>query len=157
MERKPNVLFLCTHNSSRSQMAEAFLRKYAGGQFNAYSVGLEPTEIHSMTRQVMEEVGLDLQGQSAKGGKTYLGKLLVHYLIIVCEIANSKCPYTWPGVHQRLFWLFKDPDTVPGSQEERLEKFRQVRDQIEQRVKSWLDEVSQHAEPTIRREAAGRR
>ncbi len=143
MEPKRNVLFLCTHNSSRSQMAEAFLRKYAGDQFHAYSAGLEPTEIHPMTRQVMEEVGLDLEGQSAKGVETYLGKLPVNYLIIVCETANRRCPYTWPGVHQRVFWPFEDPDTAQGSQEERLEKFRQVRGQIEQRIKSWLTEVRQ--------------
>ncbi len=157
MERKRNVLFLCMRNSSRSQMAEAFLRKYAGDQFNVYSVGLEPTEIHPMTRQVMAEVGLDLEGQSAKGVQTYLGKLLVNHLIIVCEIANSKCPYTWPGVHQRLFWPFEDPDAAQGSQEERLEKFRQVRDQIEQRVKAWLEEVRLHAEEDAHGEVAGRR
>jgi len=157
MEQRRNVLFLCTHNSSRSQMAEAFLRKYAGDQFNVYSAGLEPTEIHPMTRQVMQEVGLDLEGQSAKGVETYLGKLLVSYLIIVCETANSRCPYTWPGVHERLFWPFDDSDMAQGSQEERLEKFRQVRDQIERRIKSWLKEVSQYAEPDIHREVAGRR
>jgi arsenate reductase len=154
MERKRNVLFLCMRNSSRSQMAEAFLRKYAGDQFNVYSAGLEPTEIHPVTRQVMQEAGLDLEGQSAKGVETYLGKLLVNYLIIVCETANSKCPYTWPGVHERLFWPFEDPDAAQGSQEERLAKFRQVRDQIEQRIKSWLKEISQQE---IHQELAGRR
>lgn len=143
MEQKRNVLFLCTRNSSRSQMAEAFLRKYAGDEFNAYSAGLEPIEIHPMTRQVMAEVGLDLEGQSAKGVQTYLGKLPVNYLIIVCETANRRCPYAWPGAHQRLFWSFEDPDMVQGGQEERHEKFRQVRDQIEQRVKSWLEEIRQ--------------
>ncbi len=154
MERKRNVLFLCTHNSSRSQMAEAFLRKYAGDQFNVYSAGLEPTEIHPMTRQVMAEAGLSLEGQSAKGVQTYLGKLLVSHLIIVCEEANSKCPYSWPGVYERLFWPFEDPDTAQGSHEERLERFRQVRDQIEQRVKAWLEEVRQQ---DSRQELAGQR
>jgi arsenate reductase len=141
MERKRNVLFLCTHNSSRSQMAEAFLRKYAGDQFNVYSAGLEPTEIHPMTRQVMAEVGLDLEDQSAKGVQTYLGKLFVSHLIIVCEAANRRCPYSWPGVQERLFWPFEDPDAVQGSQEEELETFRQVRDRIEERIKLWLAEI----------------
>jgi arsenate reductase len=143
MERKRNVLFLCTHNSCRSQMAEAFLRKYAGDRFNVFSAGLEPTEIDPMTREVMHEVGLDLEGQYAKGGKTYLGKLLVSYLIIVCETADSRCPRSWPGVQERLFWPFEDPAAAQGTQEEKLRKFRQVRDQIEQRIQSWLREIRQ--------------
>ncbi len=146
MAPKRNVLFLCTHNSSRSQMAEAFLRKYAGDRFNAYSAGLDPTEIHPMTRQVMREVGLDLNGQHAKGVQTYLGKLLVSYLIIVCETANRRCPYTWPGseIQKRLSWPFEDPVAAEGSEQERLRKFRQVRDQIEERIKSWLKDISEH-------------
>jgi arsenate reductase len=149
MKPKRNVLFLCTHNSSRSQMAEAFLRKYAGDRFQVYSAGLEPTEIHPMTRRVMAEVGLDLEGQSAKGVDTYLGKLLINHLIVVCETANRRCPHTWPGIHERLFWPFADPDAAQGSPEEKLARFRQVRDQIEQRVKSWVEEVSRQAEPDI--------
>jgi arsenate reductase (thioredoxin) len=143
MEKKRNVLFLCMRNSSRSQMAEAFLRKYAGDRFDVYSAGLESTDIHPMTRQVMREVGLDLEGQSAKGVQTYMGKLLVNHLIVVCETANSQCPRAWPGVHERLFWPFEDPDMAQGNEQERLEKFRQVRDQIEQRIKLWLMEVDQ--------------
>jgi arsenate reductase len=141
MEKKRNVLFLCMRNSSRSQMAEAFLRKHAGDQFDVYSAGLDPTEIHPMTRQVMKEVGLEPEGQSAKGVRTYLGKLLVNYLIVVCETANSRCPRTWPGIHERLYWPFEDPETAQGNEQERLEEFRQVRDQIEQRIKSWLMEL----------------
>ncbi len=155
MARKRNVLFLCTHNSSRSQMAEAFLRKYAGDRFNAYSAGLDPTEIHPMARQVMREVGLDLEGQYAKGVQTYLGRLLVSHLIIVCETANRRCPHTWPGleIQERLFWPFDDPVEAEGSEEERLRKFRQVRDQIEQRIKSWLKEIDAHGdEPNHKRE-----
>jgi len=146
MARRRNVLFLCTHNSSRSQMAEAFLRKYAGDKFNVYSAGLDPTEIHPMTRQVMHEVGLDLGNQQAKGVQTYLGRLLVSYLIVVCETANSRCPHSWPGseIQERLFWPFEDPVAAKGSEEERLQKFRQVRDQIEQRIKSWVKDISEH-------------
>ncbi len=148
MERKRNVLFLCTHNSSRSQMAEAFLRKYGGDRFNAYSAGLDPTEIHPMTRQVMREVGLDLKGQYAKGVQTYLGKLWVSHLIVVCETANRRCPHAWPGleIQERLFWPFDDPVEAEGSEKERLGKYRQVRDQIEQRIKSWLKDIREHEE-----------
>jgi arsenate reductase (thioredoxin) len=140
MAKEPNVLFLCTHNSCRSQMAEAFLRKYAGDKFNVYSAGLEPTEIDPMARSVMGEVGLDMEGQYAKGVQAYLGKLLVSYLIIVCNAANRQCPRVWPGleIRDRLFWPFDDPAAAEGSEEERLQKFRQVRDQIERQVKSWL-------------------
>jgi arsenate reductase len=124
-------------------MAEAFLRKYAGDRFNAYSAGLDPTEIHPMTRQVRREVGLDLEGQYAKGVQTYLGKLWVSHLIVVCETANRRCPRTWPRleIQQRLFWPFDDPALVEGSEEERLRKFRPVRDQIEQRIRSWLKDM----------------
>jgi arsenate reductase len=146
MERKRNVLFLCTHNSSRSQMAEAFLRKYAGDRFNVYSAGLDPTEVHPMTRQVMQEVGIDLGDRQAKGVETYLGKLLVSYLIVVCETANHRCPRTWPGleIQKRLFWPFDDPVTAQGTEEEKLRKFREVRDKIEQQIRSWLTEVDEH-------------
>jgi arsenate reductase (thioredoxin) len=142
MARKPNVLFLCTHNSSRSQMAEAFLKKYTGDRFDAYSAGLQPTEIDPMARTVMQEVGLDMEGQYAKGVQAYLGKLLVSYLVVVCDAANRQCPHVWPGleIQQRLFWPFDDPVAAEGTEEERLQKFRQVRDQIEQRIKAWLKE-----------------
>jgi arsenate reductase len=160
MERKRNVLFLCTHNSSRSQMAEAFLRKYAGDRFNAYSAGLDPTELHPMTRQVMREVGLDLEGQYAKGVQTYLGKLWVSHLVVVCETANRRCPHAWPGleIQERLFWPFDDPVEAEGSEEERLGKFRQVRDQIEQRIRSWLkDSGAPNDEPPSEREERRKR
>jgi len=123
-------------------MAEAFLKKYAGDKFDAYSAGLMPTEIHPMTQTVMQEVGLDIKDQHAKGVQAYLGKLLVNYLIIVCDSANRSCPRVWPGleIRERLFWPFDDPAAAEGSEEERLQKFRQVRDQIAQRIKSWLIE-----------------
>jgi arsenate reductase len=129
-------------------MAEAFLRKYAGDRFTAYSAGFEPTEIHPMTRQVMQEVGLDLDGQYAKGVQTYLGQLLVSYLIVVCETDDSRCPRAWPGLEtqRRLFWSFDDPVAAEGNEEERLQKFRQVRDQIEQRIQAWLEDVEQREE-----------
>jgi arsenate reductase len=153
MAQKRNVLFLCTHNSSRSQMAEAFLRKYAGDRFNVYSAGLEPTEIHPMTRQVMHEIGLDLDDHYAKGVRTYLGRLLVSYLIIVCETANSRCPHTWPGleIRKRLFWPFDDPAAAEGTEEERLQEFRRVRDQMEQRIKLWLKDIREHEEELNRK------
>ncbi len=137
---KPKVIFLCTHNSARSQMAEAFLRKYGGDRFDAYSAGLEPTGIDPNTERVMEEVGVSLRGQYAKHVQEYMGKIHFSYLITVCDEAEKNCPTVFPGVGQRLHWSFADPSAFAGSDDERLAKFRQVRDQIEQRVKSWIAE-----------------
>ena len=134
------VLFLCTGNSARSQMAEAFLRKYAGDSFEAHSAGLEPKGVNPFTIQVMKEAGIDISGQSSKGVDTYLGKVLFQYLITVCDDAEKNCPSTWPGVSQRMHWSFEAPAAFEGTDEEKLEKFREIRDQIEQRAKTWIEE-----------------
>ena len=138
--QKKRVLFLCIGNSARSQMAEAFLRKYAGDRFEAHSAGLEPNGLHPLTIKVMEEAGVDISGQTSKGFETYLGKLLFQYLITVCDDAEKNCPTTWPGVSNRLHWHFEDPAAFMGTEQEKLAKFRQVRDQIDQRVKAWAAE-----------------
>ncbi len=132
------VLFLCTGNSARSQMAEAFLRKYGGEQFEAYSAGLEPKGMNPFTVQVMQEVGIDVSGQQSKNVGTYLGKVLFQYLITVCDDAEKNCPSTWPGISNRDHWSFEDPAAFEGMAEEKLVKFRQVRDQIEVRIKAWI-------------------
>ena len=134
------VLFLCTGNSARSQMAEAFLRKYAGDRFEAHSAGLEPKPLHPLTVKVMEEAGVGMSGHKSKGFETYLGKLLFQYLITVCDDADKNCPTTWPGVSNRLHWHFEDPAEFQGTDVEKLAKFRQVRDQIDQKVKAWAAE-----------------
>ena len=134
------VLFLCTGNSARSQMAEAFLRKYAGEHFEVHSAGLEPKGINPFTIQVMGEKGIDISGQTSKGIDLYLGKVLFQYLITVCDEADKNCPTVWPGVNQRMHWSFEDPATFQGTDEQKLEKFRQIRDLIEARIKSWLTE-----------------
>ena len=134
------VLFLCTGNSARSQMAEGFLRKYAGDRFEAHSAGLEPKGIHPLTIKVMEEAGIDMSGHSSKGFETYLGKVLFQYLITLCDDAEKNCPTTWPGVSSRLHWAFEDPAALQGTDEEKLLKFRQVRDQIGQKIKAWIAE-----------------
>jgi len=141
MTDKKTVLFLCTTNSCRSQMAEAFLRKHAGDRCDICSAGLEPTEIHPMTRRVMAEVGLDLHGQYAKGVRVYLGQFFVHYLIIVCAKANENCPKLWPSVGQRLFWAIDDPAYFQGTDDERLRQFRRLRDTIEARVLDWIKDL----------------
>ncbi len=133
------VLFLCTGNTARSQMAEAFLRKYAGRHLRAYSAGLKPGTINPYTERVMREIGIDLSGQHSKSVKEYLGKMSFAYLITVCAEAEENCPTTFPGIGERLSWVFDDPAAVEGSEEEKLQKFREVRDQIEKRIKLWLE------------------
>jgi arsenate reductase len=136
--QQTRVLFLCTGNSARSQMAEAFLRKYAGDRFEAHSAGMEPKGIDPLTFKVMEEAGVDMSDYTSKGFETYLGKLLFQYLITLCDDAEKNCPTTWPGVSNRLHWSFEDPVAYTGMDEEKLAKFRQVLDQIEQQVKAWV-------------------
>jgi len=135
-----NVLFLCTGNSARSQMAEAFLRAYAGERFNAYSAGLEPRGIHPYTIEVMREIGLDISGQRSKGLQEYLGQLHFGFLITVCARAEEQCPRVFPGVGQRMYWDIPDPLAFEGPPEETLAHFRQVRDLVERHVRDWLAE-----------------
>jgi len=135
---KSRVLFLCTGNSARSQMAEAFLRKYAGDRFEVHSAGLEPNALNPLTVKVMEEAGFDMSGYRSKGIGEYLGKVHFQYLITVCDDADKNCPTIWPGVNQRMHWSFEDPAKFEGSDEQKLAKFRQVRDLIDVRVKAWL-------------------
>ena len=137
---RTRVLFLCTGNSARSQMAEGLLREYAGDRFEAHSAGLEPKGINPLTIRVMEEAGVDMSGHTSKGFETYLGKVLFQYLITLCDDAEKNCPTTWPGVSSRLHWHFEDPAALAGTEEEKLAKFRQVRDQIDQKIKAWVAE-----------------
>ena len=137
---KTKVLFLCTGNSARSQMAEAFLRKYGEEQFEAYSAGLEPKDINPFTNLVMEEIGVSLSGQYSKHLKEYIGRVHFGYLITVCDEADKNCPTAFPGIGRRIHWSFEDPAAFVGSNDETLAKFREVRNQIEQRIKAWLEE-----------------
>lgn len=139
------VLFLCTGNSARSQMAEALLRHSAGDQFEAFSAGLEPKEINPLTRQVMQEVGLDLAGQRSKSVGEYMGRLQFTWLITVCADAEEKCPRTFPGISNRVHWPVDDPAAVAGSLEERLTAFRHARDELDQRIRDWLNQRGQPA------------
>lgn len=134
------VLFLCTGNTARSQMAEAFLRHDGGERFEAYSAGLDPSVIHPFTVRAMEEVGIDLTGQYSKPLSDFMGKVDFGYLITVCGGAEARCPSAFPGMGRRLHWALDDPAAADGTNEERMEKFRQVRDQIERRVRTWLAE-----------------
>jgi len=120
-------------------MAEGFLRSHGGDRFEVYSAGISPSgEIHSYAVRVMEEVGVDVGDQYPKGLRTYLGKVGFNYLIIVCARAERDCPKTFPGVGTTLTWIFDDPRGEDVPEGERLEKFREVRDEIELKIKDWL-------------------
>jgi len=139
---KQRILFLCTGNSARSQMAEAFLRKYGNGRFEPHSAGLEPKGVNPLTVKVMSEAGIDISDQSSKGIETYLGKTLFQYLVTVCDDADKNCPTVWPGVNTRMHWSFEDPARFEGTEAEKLARFREVRDLIEIRIKQWVTEQS---------------
>ena len=144
---KTKVLFLCTGNSARSQMAEALLRHHAGDRFEAYSAGLEPKGIHPDAEQVMQEIGVPLAGQYSKDVREYLGKTHFGYVITVCSNAEEKCP-VFPGLSQRFHWAFDDPAAAEGTDEEKLHKFREVRDRIDERIRAWLAEQGMTVNPS---------
>lgn len=142
--KKPRVLFLCTGNSARSQISEALLRKYAGDQFEVHSAGLEPTVINPYTVKVLEEIGLDTISLYAKSLEEYLGKTHFSYLITVCSNAEERCPM-FPGMGTRIHWPFEDPAAFEGNNEEKTQKFREIRDQIEAKIKSWIAELAENS------------
>jgi arsenate reductase len=140
---KIRVLFLCTGNSARSQMAEAWLNHLGGDRFKAYSAGLEPKGINPLTYEAMAEAGLDLAGQQSKGVEQYLGREAFDYVITLCDHAQDHCPTNFPGPGKRLHWSFEDPAAAEGGDEQRLSKFRTVRDSIAARISDWMAELGQ--------------
>jgi arsenate reductase len=135
-EDRVRVLFLCTHNSARSQMAEGLLRHLAGDRFEAHSAGTEATHVRPLAIKAMEEVGVDISGQESKTLERYLENPF-DYVITVCDDANEACPF-FPGAKNRLHWSFRDPSRAEGSGEERLAVFRSVRDRIGERIEREL-------------------
>ena len=144
---KARVLFLCTGNSARSQMAEAFLRAHANAHFEVHSAGIEPKGfILPEVLEVMKERGIDMSGQWSKSVTEYLGKAHFSYVITVCGEAEEKCPAVFlnMGIHEH--WPFDDPAKLEGDEAERLDFTRTIRDQMEQRIRQWLE--SQNIRPT---------
>jgi arsenate reductase (thioredoxin) len=142
-ELKHEILFVCIHNSARSQMAEAFLNKYGKDQYAAESAGIEPGNMNQNVVKVMKEVGIDLSNKETKGvfdlfknGKSY------NAVITVCNAASAeKCP-VFPGKGKKLAWSFEDPSAFKGTEEEILEHTRHVRDEIEKAVQIFIKESS---------------
>ena len=130
------VLFLCTHNSARSQMAEGLLRARGGDRFEAHSAGVAATAVRPLAIRAMAEFGIDISGQASKALEAYAGAPF-DVAVTVCDDAREACPF-FPGAARTLHWSFDDPAAATGSEEEQLAVYRRVRDEIEERIASEL-------------------
>ena len=138
MRDKPLILVLCTGNSARSQIAEAFLRKYHGDRFAVASAGTQPKpQVHPLAVRVMNEIGIDISDQRPKDVNEFLGTRPVRHVLIVCDKANQSCPRIRPGTFSRTFMPFDDPAAATGSDADRLNTFRRVRDEISAAMGNW--------------------
>lgn len=135
-QTKKRVLFLCTGNSCRSQMAEGVLRNLAGDRFEAASAGTTPTGINPMAVRVMAEIGIDISEQRSKSVVEMMGERF-DYVITVCDRARGACP-VFPGKATKLHWSFDDPASTDGSNEERLQVFRRIRDEIVSSIQEFV-------------------
>lgn len=136
---KEKVLFVCVHNSARSQMAEAFLKRLAGDRFEVESAGLEPGKLNPLAVEAMKEAGIDISQNTTKSAFDLLkqGKRY-DYVITVCDESQSeRCPI-FPGKSRRLHWSFADPSRFEGTPEEKLQQTREVREGIQAKIKEWI-------------------
>ena len=130
------VLFLCTGNSCRSQMAEGFLRYMAGDKFEVFSAGVKPTQVNPLAIQVMAEVDVDISKNRSKSAIEFIGQQF-DYVITVCDNANKICTI-FPGKYEKVHWDLKDPAEALGSEEDRIVVFREIRDEIRQKIEEWI-------------------
>ena len=133
---KTRILFLCTGNSCRSQMAEGLLRSLAGDRFDIESAGTEATHVRPLAMKAMAEIGIDLSGQRSKTLDQFVAQPW-DFVITVCDTANEACPI-FPAAAKRLHWSFPDPSRATGTEEAQLHVFRNVRDAIKMRLEDWL-------------------
>jgi arsenate reductase (thioredoxin) len=139
---KQKVLFICVHNSARSQMAETFLNLACPDYFEAHSAGLEPGTLNPLAVEVMKEIGIDISGKKTQSvfDVSKSGQLF-SYVITVCDESEAESCPIFPGVIRRLHWSFADPSALTGSREERLKETRKIRGQIRARIQMWCDEM----------------
>src|ERR1700722_8179128 len=146
---KKNVLFVCIHNSARSQMAEAFLNEICGDEFEAHSAGIEPGKLNPTVVEVMQEISIDISGNQTKAVFDMIksGEMFA-YVITVCDEASAeRCPI-FPGVTTRLHWSFPDPSALTGSHAQKMERVREIRDLIRGRLEEWCRETCPLQETT---------
>jgi len=138
---KMRVLFICVHNSARSQMAEAFLKKFAGDRFEAESAGLEPGVLNPLAVKAMGEVGIDISANPTRSVYELLSQGQWYgWVITVCDESQAEACPIFPGVSRRQHWNFPDPAAFTGNEEEQLEQVRKLRDCIAEKIKEWLKE-----------------
>ena len=139
---KKKVLFICVHNSARSQMAAAWLSDICGECFEGHSAGLEPGELNPLAVQVMDEIGIDISNNKTQAVfDVFKSGQFFPYVITVCDESEAAgCPI-FPGVTHRLHWSFPDPSALTGTQQQRLEGTRKIRDDIQARIETWCDEM----------------
>jgi arsenate reductase len=133
---RQRILFLCTHNSARSQMAEGLLRQLGGERFEAFSAGFEATSVRPLAIRAMQELGIDITAQESKTLERYLDQPF-DAVVTVCDQANEACPVFF-GAKERLHWSFPDPSKATGSEDEQLTVYRHVRDAIRERIERDL-------------------
>ena len=135
---KKNVIFICIHNSARSQMAEAYLRHFAGDQYEVWSAGLEPGKLNPVVVKAMALDGIDISGHTTTSVDEFIdGHIKFDFVVTVCdETAAEACPF-FPGQGTRLHWGFQDPSGLSGTEEEKLARTIEIRDQIKGKVKSF--------------------
>jgi arsenate reductase len=142
MKAKTRVLFICIHNSGRSQMAETFLKAVDSERFDVESAGLEPKPVNPFVIEVMKEVGYDLSGNTSDSVMQFFKEgRLYDYVITVCdESIENECPI-FPGIARRLHWPFPDPQKVTGTKDEKLKNIREIRDGIRKHIESWVKHI----------------
>jgi len=138
---KPKVLFLCTGNSARSQMAEGLLRAMAGDRFEPLSAGTKPVGLNPLAVEAMQEIGIDISRQRSKDVAEFLGRP-IDYVVTVCDRAKESCP-VFPSTYKFLSWSLHDPGSVTGNKEQKLLAFRRVRDQISRNIEDQFLSASE--------------
>lgn len=142
--KKEKVLFVCIHNSARSQIAEALLNQFGGDHFEAYSAGLEPGTLNPLAIEVMQELGIDISTKQTKGVFDYFKQgALFNYVITVCDGSSAeKCPI-FPGITKRINWSFEDPSMLTGSHNLKIEATRRIRDEIKRSVLDFITKTKE--------------
>lgn len=140
---KKRIMFVCIHNSARSQMCEAFVRHYAPEMFEAHSSGIEAGKLNPLVVKAMNEIGVSMEGQYAKPAMEYIERgEEFDYVVTVCDESSAeRCPM-FPGNHTRMHWGFPDPSAIGGTEQEKLAGIRPIRDDIRKRVLDWIESVS---------------
>lgn len=145
MDAHQRVIFVCTHNSARSQMAEGMLRAWGGARYEVFSAGTEATRVRPEAIAVMAELGIDIGDQESKTLESFIGQPF-SWLVTVCDQAREACP-TLPGVGQQAHWSIDDPSRVEGDGQARLQAFREARDALRERVEAFIRDASEATAP----------